>query len=217
MVLINNDMYEETLKILRGETKLAPVFSELKDWLKGRFGVTACNFAFGESKGFFNPERRFRLDIVLFSKKDYHSMFDGMRYDDEKRAEISQKFHELAQKFGLENKEKAGDADVNYYDLSMEINTQVESFTYWAIANPLKNQYKEHGVWDIIPTARGIVVFYNKDEDKGKNSRNGISDRIRNDYLAELRKRDEFGTINEDAFDIRFESRETLDKALRAE
>ncbi len=213
-MLIDHELYEQTLKILRGEEKLAPVYCALKDWLKSRFEMTACNFAFHETE-LFNDERRFRLNIVLFSKMDYIRMLQhGRFYDHEKGAEISRKFDELAQEFDLKDKEKARDAGLNFYDFSLEINVNIRIYTFSAVVNSLKEKYQEHAVWDIIPTTRGIVIFYDKESDKNGNSKNGVSEMIRNDYLAALREHDEFGTIRYDEIGIGFESKELLDNSF---
>ncbi len=46
MVLVDDRKYKETLQILRRKKQLEPMYYELKEWLKDRFGITAYNFIF---------------------------------------------------------------------------------------------------------------------------------------------------------------------------
>lgn len=210
-MLMDKDIYEDTLKILRGEIKLAPVYCEMRDWIKSRFGANACNFCFREEEDYFSHERRFRLYIVFLLKKDYAGMFSWGNYDSNKKSEIAQKFIELADKYGIEHSEQAKNADIHYNDFASEVNIPMKVFNHRAIVHALMQKYEQHFVRDIESTVRGAVVFYRSEEDKRRNAESGISGMIRSDYLEELKKYDEFGTIDYDTFAVGFDSMEILD------
>ena len=213
MVLVDDKNFKETLQILRGKKELLPIYCDLKKWLGQRFGITAHNFVFRRIK-YNNPEDRFELYILLSSAKDYNSMCDKIHYgyDKKKQEEISQKFEELADKYNFGEPKNRKNIWVSYADFSIEIKTEVNRRTCKKINKYIRKKYKDYSLWRIVTLFEVVVVFFMRDEDILKNSKNGVCATIRKDYFTALKEFDKFGLYSPSNFTMRFDSKENLDK-----
>lgn len=210
LVLVDDKDYFDTLEILRGRKALHPVFRELKDWMKARFGVTAHNFVFREIP-YDNPDRRYELCALLATQADCQSMFKGIYYDGEKIRELSGRFQSLAAEFRYCDPKRA-DAHVRYIDFSTEMKTDVNDRACRAAAGTLSAKYAPRGLWQICPAFAGTTVFYMTDEDVRKNESTGVSAALRAEYAAEILRQDEFGIFSDGSFSMSFDSKESLDR-----
>jgi hypothetical protein len=212
MVLVSEDKYKETLQILRNKKQLLPIYLELKMWLKERFDITSYNFVFEKIK-YNNPDNRYQLYILLSTKADYISMMEKnlTGYDKNKQTEISQKFYELALKYSFGNEKSVKNVWVCYNDFSAEMKTDVNRRTYKEAGKPIKAKYGKYSLWNIVTSFESVVVFFLKDSDINENTKNGISEKIRNDYLETLKKHDEFNVYKPNEFTMSFDSKENLD------
>ena len=72
MVLLDNEIYKETVKLVLGRKKPSPIVTELADWFFRTYFVTMLNFEFSSLKHF--KEDRYRLFIILKDNIDYAKM-----------------------------------------------------------------------------------------------------------------------------------------------
>jgi hypothetical protein len=211
MVLVDDANFTATLKILRGEQPLPPIFIELKEWMKSRFDVTAYNFIYRELE-YDNPDHRYELYILLSTTDDYYRMFDNSFYDSKKQEEVSAKFYELARKYEFEDLERARNAHVCYNDFSVEMKTGVNSHAFLFANRRIYEEFSEYAIWQICTAFASVVVFYETDEDVRKNEENGVSESIRKIYYEELMEQDEFHVYAGGSFLMRYDSKENLEK-----
>lgn len=211
MVLVDDKTYYETLEILRGNKKLHAIFAELKNWLYNEYHVTAYNFEFKEME-YNNPSHRYRLDVLLSSSKEYHSMFNGYNYDETKQTTIARKLYELAQKYNMENIHTYKGIFVAYTDFSEEMKTDYNRQAYKLIGKQLLEKYMSHSVWKIVSNFSSVVVFYNNDADVKANQFSGLSKQIKDEYYEALHCVDEFNLFTYNSFWVVYDSKENLDK-----
>ena len=119
MISVDNPIYQETLDLLTGRKRLSPMYVELKDWLFRAFQITAYNFEFREMTWAQAPAR-YRLMLLLSSKADYDSMFDGGNYSADKQAAIAGKVYELAEKYREPNLERYTNVFVAYCECARD-------------------------------------------------------------------------------------------------
>lgn len=124
MDFLGDVKYEETLKILRDEIKLEPIYLEFKNWLKERFGIIAYNFILSKIK-----DENLEICILLASRLDYMSMLKSNKYEfnKKKQDEIQKKFCFLVEKYKLENEYKYNDTYIYYKDFSSVIKENINN------------------------------------------------------------------------------------------
>ncbi len=210
MVLVEDKKYHETLDILRGKKQLSPLYTELKDWLKSEFGITAYNFEFKKIEH-NNPNHQYELYILLSSENDYNSMQVGYRYDPQKQDIIADKLYELAQKYKQSPLSIYKDVHVCYNNFSVEMQTDFNSRASNIIRKVLMKRYADHSVWEISPAFYSTVVFYYRDTDIKLNRESGISKKIKDEYYEVLHQIDEFNLFEYDSFLLEFDSKENVD------
>ncbi len=210
MIQADNPTYQETLAILTGRKSLSPIHQELKVWLLDEFQITAYNFEFREmSRG--HAQHRYRLFIMLSSKADYDSMFDGYIYSADKQTAISEKYEALAQKYHMPDLDHYKNVFVAYCDFSEEIRTDYNGRTYHQLRDQLKEKYRPSSVWDIFAFSSSLTVFYAKDADVRLNQECGVSRQIKDEYYEKLHALDELRVFPYESFNVTFDSKENLD------
>ena len=210
MIQAENPTYLETLDILKGHKSLSPMDQELADWLLDELQITALNFEFREmSRG--HAQHRYRLFIMLSSKADYDSMFEGYNYSAAKQTAISEKYDQLAQKYHMPNLDHYKNVFVACCDFSEEIRADYNGRAYDQLRDPLKEKYRHSSVWDIFAFSSYLTVFYHTDSDVQLNQENGVSRLIKDEYYEKLHALDEFRVFPYESFNVTFDSKENLD------
>ncbi len=211
MISVDNPTYQETLDLLTGRKRLSPMYAELKNWLMSEFRITAYNFEFREMTWAQAPAR-YRLMLLLSSKSDYDSMFDGYRYFADKQDVIAKKFGELAMKYHVPDPEHYQNVFVAYCDFSQEIRADYNNRAYNQLKDKLKVKYRRDSVWDIFALFSSLTVFYHTDADVRLNLDKGVSKLIKDEYYDTLHRIDEFHVFTYESFDVTFDSKENLDQ-----
>lgn len=217
MILVDRDVYDETLEILRGNKNLPDIYSELKDWLKKTYKITAYNFVFQEIK-YNNPTHRFELYILLSSESDYDAMFISHKefkhytYNKDRQSQIANKLCELAKKYNSKNIHIYEDVWICYNNFSKEMKSDFNECACQNIGKRLSEKFNKDAVWEIHALFGSAYVFYYRDADIKLNSENGVSKQIKDKYYQELHKLDEFSVFTYDSFNMVFDSKENVDQ-----
>lgn len=213
MVRLDYDLYIQTRNVLLGKEKLHPATAEFLKWINNRYSINAINLEFSKFNKKEADKYSHRLDIIVNSKKDYNSMFvsNGLRYNEDYRKEIADKFIYYAKKYKhpIKNAKKIW---VCYTDFSVEIKTDTNRKAMEEAKPIIKDHYKDIMLWDMFTAFESVVVFYMHDSNIQEYSANGISQRIKQDYFDLLKKHDELGYYTPDNSIIDFDSKENLDK-----
>lgn len=209
MDFLGDVKYEETLKILRDEIKLEPIYLEFKKWLKERFGIIAYNFILSKIK-----DENLEICILLASRLDYISMLKSNKYEfnKKKQDEIQKKFCFLVEKYKLENEYKYNDTYIYYKDFSSVIKENINNKVLSKKKEYFENKYLHSSFCCIYAIGASVAVFYHKDIDVKINKKNGVSEAIKKEFFREIKEIDEFNVFCFDEFIMTFDSKENLDK-----
>ena len=213
MILLERDVYDETIAIIRNEKNLADIFIELKELIYKQFKVTAINFVYERIK-YNNPENRYSLNILLLNKGDYQKMCDGPYggYRKSKQKYIAEKFFELALRHNFDVKEHIADIWICYTDFYSELRAETNSIASAEAIAYIKREYPSLPIWLICPQFSCVVVFYETDKHVIENNQNGMNVKLKQDYFSILKKYDEFECCDYDSFQVFFDSKEALDR-----
>lgn len=173
--------------------------------------ITAYNFEFKEMK-FNNPTHRYRLYVLLSTRNEYDSMFNGYNYGENKQTAIGRKQYELAQKYNMKNMNTYKGIFVAYCDFSEEMKTDYNRQAYKLIGKQLSKKYAVNSVWAIFTNFSSQVVFYQNYADVKVNQLKGLSKQIKDEYYETLHKLDEFNIFTYKDFCVEYDSKENLDK-----
>lgn len=202
--MINNNTYLKTLQILRGEACLEPVCLELKDWLKDRFGIDACNFVLKESE----------LMVLLLSTAHYKSMLNSnmCEFSKRKQNEIAKMFCHLLKKHDMEDMCRNQNITVSYIDFSAKIKEEINNRVSAGCKEYIEQKYHQYAFWNLYAIGTGVAVFFDTEKDVKINNASGICGVMREDYFKALKEMDEFNVYSFDDFVMTFDSRENLEK-----
>ena len=209
MLLLDDATYNETKKIVLGKAKRSPILIELSDWLMKMYSVKVLNIEFG--KLISSKSGRYRLCIILENTEDDQKMYvRNLEPNEEYQHQIASEFQRLAIKHRFATKEQLRDLFVTYNDFSEEAKTEAN----WKTIDKFKwlAKVKYPFVWDVISMFSSTVVFYYSDADIALNEQKGISEKIINNYYSVLKKHDELNYFTRENIQIKFDSKENVDK-----
>ena len=225
MILLDRKTYNDTLSVLRNEKPMSPVYTNLKEYIYEQFGITAINFAYKnfKMKPMGRPKKTKNLKCLLSSRDDYNktiaykSLDNGDRnhpmmsckIDEYKQALIASKFFELAKQYNCPLHENAEQIWVTYTDFGAENMDNVIRKVKFSAEKAIVKKFPDVGIWRIITSFFGVVIFYLNDKQKTENEKNGISVSIQKDYFSMVKEHDEFNFYKEKY--ITFDSKENLD------
>ena len=209
MVILDDDVYNETKEIVRGKRKQSLLLLEFSDWFKSKYSVKVLNIQFSKLEG--PKEDRFKLNVIIENTVDYQKMYVGLfQTNEEYQGQIALEFGKLALKYSFADKSQLENLCVIYNDFSDEAKVEAN----WKAAKEVKTQIKSKYlvVWDVISMFSSSVVFYYSDADIEANENNGTSKTITDTYYSILKKHDELGYFSRDNISLKFDSKENLDK-----
>ena len=208
--LLDDDVYEETKRIVQGKVKKSPVLAELSDWFRSTYSVNVLNFQFGKPE--VSKIRGYRLYVILETTEDFQKMFlSPMQLNEEYEAQICAEFKRIALKHQFATKEQLTGLWVRYNDFSVEARTDANSRVIKQAKSRLMESYPT--VWSVIGDGfQGAVVFYYTDKDVLENQKSGVSKLIEEDYYSLLKEFDELNIFTRDTMNLKFDSKENLDK-----
>ena len=210
MLYGNDSLFSIVRSAKLGRVQLTPVLAELRDWIQAEFDVSVVHVTLdridiGPCAG------RPRLNVFLETDADYDSWKTDVvtiRPDIERR--VVAKFTKLAQA----DPDESGAADVlltvdNFLDGCLG---RACSAFLTADANRIMKHFSAERIWKIDGHSRYLVVFLNTDRDIRAKTRDGTCDRILKRCFDAVAQYDEFGYLSDDAFRLKFDSKENLDK-----
>ncbi|MCL2255775.1 MAG: hypothetical protein FWC11_02835 [Firmicutes bacterium] len=206
--------YRDTVKILRGDKELLPIFIEIKKFMSEKFGVNSLNFYY-KKNDLQSPnlaDKTKILGCILSSDKDYKLMLDSdYAYDKEKQALITKKFVCLAEKYKFPLNAIVSQIWVLYENFNDEYLCDIVGGVLDGLTKKkMQKKYPKADIWEVSSMFSSIVIFYKNEKIKLENEENGLSALIKNDLLEMIKKNDEFDFYNGDG--IVFDTKENLEK-----
>ena len=208
MVLLNPEIYEKTKQIVLGKIEKSALLTEFADWLGEKFSVNLINFEYDRID---NPQRSYRLYLILNSKSDKEKFFSKPFVKNRKYEKaVSNHFRLLAQKHGYSEQQALEKFFVAYSDFSEEAKTLAN----WQAVEKAKPIIKQacSEVWEVMAMFSSTVVFYYLDSQIHENAESGVSGSISEDYFQILKKFDELDYYTSGNFTMKFDSKENVDQ-----
>lgn len=208
MVLLDDDVYQETKDIVLGRRHKTPLLSELSDWFKSTYSVNVLNIQFSK---LLPQTETYRLYVIIESTEDYQRMYvrpfcPNPEYQDQ----ISHTFRELARKHGFADEPQLKSLFVIYNDFSEEAKTEANWNAAEEVERRLKSKYP--AVWHVETPFSNAIVFYYHDTDIAMNESAGVSGAITEEYYSILKEHDELNCFTRENISLKFDSKENLDK-----
>ena len=207
MVLLEDEIYEETKRILSGKFKISPILNELNEWFSNIFSINLINFEFNKLK---HTQKTYRLLLIFRTTDDKNKMFiEPFKPNEQYQKIIAEKFRELALKYNFTDRFNLEKIFVAFNDFSAEAKADANWKAFKKANKKIRNKFPV--VWHMISEFESPVIFYFNDNDILTNEENGTSKKIIDEYYSILKKYDEFGYFSVENFIIKFDSKENLD------
>ncbi len=203
MVLLDDDVYNQTKDMLLGRAKPGPLLVEFSDWFMQTCSGRMLNFQFSKLPG--PGESRYRLYVILANRGDHRRIFAGYE------GQIADQFRRLALKHRFADESLLEHLFVAYNDFPQEAQTEANwkatpQLKAWALA-----RYPAV-VWTVQAAFSTSVVFYYSDSDIAASEASGVSRALTNEYYALLKRHDELHAFADGDMHLRFDSKENVDK-----
>lgn len=210
MVLLDDELYQETKSIVLGEHKRSELLNELSDWCMKRYSISILNIQFSKLAAEGNANL-YRLYIIVQNTEDFDRMYTApFKLNEVYDQQIADEFRRLASKYQYTDNTNLRRFIVRFNDFSEEAKTDANWQAIEAAKELITSRYPT--VWHIEAIFSSSVVFYYSDNDISENEKAGIGQKIVDDYYSILKKYDELNYFTPENFVIKFDSKENLDK-----
>ncbi|MHB1455690.1 MAG: hypothetical protein ACYC0V_02130 [Armatimonadota bacterium] len=208
MVLLDDNIYQETKELILGKHEKTPLLIELSDWFMSEYSIKILNIQFNKLTG--PNEKRHRLYIIIEKTEDYKKMWNDFLHPNENcQRRIALEFRRLALKHNFADASKLNNLFITYNDFSEEAKTEAN----WNAAKDVKLQIMSAytGVWNVVSRFTDSSVLYFTDAEIAINEQNGLSQIITNTYYSILKKYDDLNYYTRENIHLEFDSKENLD------
>ena len=210
MILLNDDIYKETSELKLGIKDKSTLLRELAEWFAQTYSVTVLNFQLDELK---TPNiKRYQLVIIVDRESDFDAL-QSLSVQEMHKIRIAQKFRQLVKKHDYLDERGFYGVSVVYSDFSDAARTAANWNAFAEIKDDILERFPS--VWDLEAMFTSSVVFYHSDAELEQNERQGVSAQIFEDYFAALKKNDAFDYYSRKNFNLRFDSKENLDRSYK--
>lgn len=222
MILPTDRTYKQTKKIIQGNSKMAPLYRPLADWIDSTYDVRTINII----HDYIDGNKRPRLNICFEFEKE-RTKFNGSNhfgFDEKKQTAIAKEFERLMRNQSSNNSNgffklfKRTDNQSVWKDLwviysafepiaKIEANEQIPE----SRIKRLKSEINNPEIWEISRAFSGVTFFLHTDEQLKKYENSPIQENWKQQYLEILKEYDQFGYFNNKNFSIYLDSKENFD------
>ncbi|WP_370089753.1 hypothetical protein [Ekhidna sp.] len=222
MILKSDKVYKQTKQIILGDSKMAPLYEPLANWIDSTFNVKTVNIV----HDYINGNKRPRLNIIFEFEKE-KLKFNGKErfgYDSSKQKKIAGEFERLMKEYfdskrpGLLNFFKRENHESIWKNLwvifssfepvaKSEVNEKLPE----SRIKQLKNDIANPDIWEISRAFSGVTFFVHTDEQLKKYEKGTEKEVWRNQYFQLLKEYDEYNYFNLKTFNIYLDSKENFD------
>ena len=210
MVLLDDELYQETKSIVLGKHTKSELLNELADWCMKMYAISILNIQFGKLSAGGNANL-YRLYIIVKDTEDFDRMYIApLKLNEVYEQQIADTFRQLALKYQYTDRVNLQRFIVRFNDFSDEAKTDANWRAIEEAKDTITSKYPM--VWHIEAIFSSSVVFYYSDDEISENEKTGISQKIAGDYYSILKKYDELNYFTPENLIIKFDSKENLDK-----
>ncbi|MCB9309757.1 MAG: hypothetical protein H6567_06865 [Lewinellaceae bacterium] len=207
MIVPTDKDYTDTKRILKKEKEMNPIFQKLKDWISIEFNQRVLNLYYDT----IDNGKRPRLNVIFENYQSVNTIRNRIgNYAKEKKQKIKGKFEEL-----IANESTVDFKTENLFVIFSAFNpiaqAEANGFISDKFLNSLKEKYEQLKIWELSKFGGSTTVFFytEKELEERRQSQEIIA--LREEYLEQLKKYDEFNVVNSEEFILRFDSKENFD------
>jgi hypothetical protein len=203
MILLDDDIYNETKQLALGRSKPGPLLAEFSEWFMQTHSARVLNFQFGRLP--LAGASRCRLYVILAATED------GGRLYQEHEAAVAAAFRRMA----LKHRFAQGQLDdfaVWYNNFADEARTEANRKATPQLRAWAQARYPGAAIWEVQAAFTTSVAFYYREADIALNEGRGINNAMRETYYALLQRHDELHAYTRDTMQLRFDSKENVDR-----
>lgn len=208
MVLLDDNLYQETKEIALGKREIRPLLQELADWFMQSYSIAILNYHFSKLEG--PGELRHRLYVIVKTNSDYQRVRTSYGYNAVVQQQAAECFRKLSKKYHSGDEAKLANLFVAFNDFEEEAKTNANWKANDEVSTQITGAYTD--VWKVISVFSRTVVFYYADADVTAYKRNGISQEIKELYYSILKNYDTLNYYTRENIVLPFDSKENLDK-----
>jgi len=214
MLRWNKKLYDETCSIKKGTTKLSPCIEAVRRRLSAYLSVPIVSVVYdkieiGPAKG--KP----RLNVILELEEDRKQFQDArFRVKSNTKQTIMRVFSDAVRELRLHAEFETTDPLVILDGFSAEAMNQAAFQLFQHDEKALIARFSSDRIWRITGMTLMIVVFFIDDEAKRIALAGDACDRIRQACFETMKRYDEFNYVTLENLDVRFDSKENLDKGF---
>ncbi|MCH9647616.1 MAG: hypothetical protein K0U98_05210 [Deltaproteobacteria bacterium] len=195
-----------------GERNLQSGLAELRDWISSEFDVSVVHIV-QDYIELGSAEGRPRLNVILETDQDFDSWkTDAMAIRSDIHDKVVGRFKKIA----------SGYPDLESENVHLTIDNFSDECLGRACSAFLKRHAKritddfKHAIWQIDGFSRALVVFLYTDDEITRCTANGTCKEISRRCFDAVKQYDEFDYLTDDAFRLRFDSKENLDNNYKS-
>lgn len=208
MIVPTDKDYISTKLILKNEQEMSSVFQKLKNWITEEFNQQVVNLYYDTIDNGNRP----RLNVIFENYESVNTIRDRIgNYAKEKQQKIKLKFEEILLR--EPNAEyKTENLLVIFSAFNPIARAEANGKVTDSFLNSLKAKYQELKIWEINKFGGATTIFFYTEKEVEEKSQSVQIKVLREEYLQELKKYDEFNVIDPEKFNLSFDSKENFDK-----
>lgn len=207
MIVPTDNDYLDTKLILKKEKKMNPTLQKLKEWITVEFNQRVLNIYYDTIDNGNRP----RLNVIFENYESVNTIRDRIgNYAKEKQQKIKEKLEEL-----LSNESNDEISTENMFVIFSAFNPIARAEANGKIKDDflssLKIKYEQLGIWEINRFGGATTIFFYTEKELEEKSQLPEIALLRNEYLEQLLKYDDFDVIKPEEFNLAFDSKENFD------
>jgi hypothetical protein len=207
MISPGDDDYQETKLFKLGKRALLPPFRELASWIEESHAAKVLNVRYDRPELLNRP----RLSVIFEREESRIQFMDGANFKREKQAAVAEKFREIV----AASPSLAFDTDhllVIFQSFEPVARTEANWNIERSELDEIRSNLAHLSLWEIWPSWDSVTFFFQTDAELKSSAENGAQRSCRAAYGELMRPLDEFGYLRERPIEVRFNSKENLDR-----
>lgn len=207
MIVSSDQDYKETKRIKQGKQSVPEPFQELAEWISNKWSVSVLNVRYDSANSLHAP----RIQVVLEYKSDAQKFHHGVNYDKKKQEAVAEKFLEII------GRDPSHEFDVDrlfviFSSFAPIAKQEADSKITNGEIESLKRKIGNPDLWKISRCFGHVTFLFFTDEQVERYEAQGKKGEYAKLYFEILKPHDEFGYLEQEAFEVNFDSKQNFDE-----
>jgi hypothetical protein len=206
MVTASDPEYLATKRLKLGQARLYGAVAELADWVATTYGVTVLNVVCDPRNAIRGP----RLQIIVEHQAEAEKFHDGVNFDPQKQRAIRDRYLEILRRDAGAMTDVDG-LFVVFSAFASIAREEAHSRVTDAEIAALQARIGDPTIWTISRCFSRVTFFFYNQEQLRLAEAAGKRAEYSRAYFELLAGRDEFGYLDEESFQVDFDTKENFD------